>query len=368
MSISPSIRYLHLADLHLTPCQASGRCGPYDVACHACIKRAILGALRDRLSDPTTRPDLLLLAGDLTERRDSEEGLRSTTAPLTELVQAALEAGTVVVGVTGEHDGDNSTVALRNALGWKWLLRTGEANRESGVAVYGIEGRPRCERLSEDFAALRTVPGEPSVLLAHGELSALKSAEPLFDYFALGHRHRARVRSVTARAPTMAAYPGHLFSYWDGDGKAWPVHVIEGVIRRDGAVVADAVPLASRAGLPETRRMYVDYADAGSPQGTIVFENSPSAEFFEGIGVPATVESEHESGRLLRYVARLPYRSRSEMKTVLRTILDAFPTDVFVWPSTGGGWRDRADYGRRLSRLRFDEYAVKVFKRQSNTQ
>jgi DNA repair exonuclease SbcCD nuclease subunit len=365
---SRAIRFLHLADLHLTPCPSDGRCGPYDVACHACIKREILARLRERLLDRSTRLDLLLLAGDLTERRDSEEGLRWTTAPLTELVAAAKTVGTTVAGVTGEHDGEDSTTALRDMLGWTWLLRTGEVNRESGIAVFGIEGRRKCDGLAGDFAKLRTVPGETSVLLAHGELSAFKAAGPRFDYYALGHRHRAQLRPASARSSTFAAYPGHLFSYWDGDGKAWPVHVIEGVIRLDGTVAAEAFPVATKTAAPETRRMYVAHADVGRPEGTIVFEHSPGAEFFAGIGIAATVEDQKESGRFLRHVTRISYRSRAEMKGVLKAVLDGLPKDVFVWPSTGVGWRDRADYGRRLSRLRFDEYVVKVFKRQANTQ
>src|SRR5207237_5274413 len=109
--------------------------------------------------------------------------------------------------------------------------------------------------------------------------------EPRFDYYALGHLHRGRILQVRKGSHAIAAYPGHLFSYWDGDGKSWPVHIVEGSIVADGTVAARLLSLSEACGAPETRRMYIDHADAGRAAGTIVFENAPPSDFFVEAGV-----------------------------------------------------------------------------------
>src|SRR5437870_2119476 len=85
------VRFLHLADLHFMPCPRGGGCGPRVRACHVCIKTAILARLGKHITNPDTRPDLILLAGDLTELRDGDEGLRAAAAPLDKFVRLARE-------------------------------------------------------------------------------------------------------------------------------------------------------------------------------------------------------------------------------------------------------------------------------------
>ena len=364
------VRFLHLADLHLTPCPCGGGCGPYQPACHACIKAAILERLQRRISSPATRPDLVLIAGDLTERRDGKGSLRTTAAPLDAFVQAAKAQGSTVVGITGEHDGLDSTLELRKALGWDWLLRSGEVNRSTGVAVHGIEGRPNRAGVAHDLGKLRRADSEPSILLVHDELRTVRAAGGMpFDYYAMGHLHRGRIKTLDRNSRAVAGYPGHLFSYWDGDGKSWPVHVIEGTISNDGTVKAELVPLSREAEVPETRRMYVDCSDAGRSSGTIVFENSPGSSFFTDATIQAELEDQSDGGVVYRRIARLPYSSREQMQDLLRSVLERLPGDVFVTPSTGGGWTDRlTDYGSTIARRRFPEFVTKTFKKSANTQ
>jgi 3',5'-cyclic AMP phosphodiesterase CpdA len=110
------IRFLHLADLHLLPCPNGGHCTLKPRACHVCIKKEILARLGEWIIQPATRPDLLLLGGDLTELRDGHPDVPSWTAPLDKLVRIARAQGIVVAGVTGEHDGENSTARLQSEL------------------------------------------------------------------------------------------------------------------------------------------------------------------------------------------------------------------------------------------------------------
>lgn len=363
-------RFLHLSDLHLMPCPHGGACGPNDAACHACIKRMLLERLRERISTPQCRPDLILIAGDLTERRDCASHLRSATEPLERLVRAARDQNIVVCGITGDHDGADATAALRKELKWDWLLHSGEVNRDSGVAVHGVEGRPNRAGAGTDFRALRPEPGEPSIVLVHDELRTLRTPEsPRFDYFAMGHLHRGRIKPLARGSRGVAAYPGHLFSYWDGDGKSWPSYVIEGTISARGDVSAELLSLSQAFDAPETRRMYIAHADAGRPEGTVVFENAPPEDFFRRLNIDAEVADQLDGGAVYRRLARLKYASHIRRDEVLRRVLENLPDDVFVTPSTGGGWRDRlADYGRSIVARRFSEFVAKTHKRSANTQ
>lgn len=371
MAISNGVlRFLHLADLHLMACPRRGACGRAHAACHVCIKRNILNALELRISNADTRPGLILLSGDLTEMREHGFDLRAAVEPLDSLVRSAQKLGIAIAGITGDHDGEDGTAKLRASLGWDWLLRTGEVNRETGVAVYGVEGRPNRIGAEEGLASLRRVPGEPSIVLLHGDARLVRAdLGAMFDYYAMGHMHRGRIRRVGKDKRSVLGFPGHLFSYWDGDGKPWPVHVIEGTIAGNGSVDAALVSLSKELGAPETRRLFVDFSDFGRPHGTIVFENAPPASVFAEISLEATVDPQMADGAPYRNVARIPYRSRAEMSDVLARVLKRLPRDVFVSPSTGGGWRDRvADYGDAIVNHRFAEFVEKTFKRSAGTQ
>jgi hypothetical protein len=115
--------------------------------------------------------------------------------------------------------------------------------------------------------------------------------------------------------------------------------------------------------------MFVDFSDASRPNGTIVFENAPPASVFAELSIEATVEEQAADGAAYRNVARLPYHSRAELADLLARVLRRLPRDVFVSPSTGGGWRDRvADYGDAIVTRRFPEFLSKTFKRSAGTQ
>jgi len=129
------VHFMHLADLHLTPCPRTGSCGPDDPACDSCIKAKILEGLGGRFEHPRTRPDLVLLAGDLTdlwEGYHGPKGLRKAAEPLTRFVEKARSHGVVVAGVTGEHDGDGSPRAGSSAA---WTGRSPQPLRRGQHAT-----------------------------------------------------------------------------------------------------------------------------------------------------------------------------------------------------------------------------------------
>lgn len=368
------VHFLHLADLHLSPCPRSGNCGPDDPACDSCIKAKILEGLCARFDHPRTRPDLVLLAGDLTdlwEDYKGPRGLRTVAAPLTRFAEKARTNGVVVAGVTGEHDGEESTKTFRKILGWDWLLKSGEINDETGAHVHGVEGRPKQAGVGDDIRSVKPSDGAPAVLLAHADWPKVpRDHAAAFSYCALGHLHWLKVGRLSPGVSTIAGYPGHLFSYWDGCGKAWPVHAITGEIHADGRVHVNPMPLTLAAGAPETRRMYVDASDAENSWGTLVFENPPDARFFADLGVCAQFEEQFDPafGNLYRRVARVRYTSHAHLERLMRAALEQHTGDVFVTPATGRGSNDRVkDWGRALLGERFDAFAKNTFKRDEKT-
>ena len=141
MVAAKGVRFLHLSDLHLMACERQGACGPDVPACHVCIKQTMLSALAHYIRAPETRPDLLLISGDLTELRDRTTDLRAVVAPLQQLLAAARECGVAVAGITGEHDGHGATAALRSAFGWSWLLAAGRWRLAAPRWSYGARRR-----------------------------------------------------------------------------------------------------------------------------------------------------------------------------------------------------------------------------------
>jgi hypothetical protein len=159
-----------------------------------------------------------------------------------------------------------------------------------------------------------------------------------------------------------------LFSYWDGDGKAWPVHIVEGTIANDGLVTAKLRRLSELVGAPETRRLFVDFQDKEKPAGTITLENAPSNAFFAAATIAATV-SGPERSHAGRYIAKIGYESRAQMHDILVRIVGGLPDDVFVSPATSKGWHDRFAYrGSAIGARQIDELLVKIFKRSANAQ
>ena len=366
------VRFLHLADLHLMVCDNDDACGPNDPACHPCIKAKILDGLHAHLGDPQTKPDLLLLAGDLTESCATRKEREKATAPLERLVSTALKNGVVVAGVTGEHDGVASTSRLRRGLGWKWLLGSGDVNRETGVAVHGVEGQPKQRGVEAAIRATAPRAGEPAILLAHVDWSKVpRTHASLFQYCAFGHLHWAKFGPLSAGSRTTVGYPGHLFSYWDGCGKAWPVHALEGEIFSDGRVVVKTIPLSGRGATPETRRIYVDASAAGRRRGVVVFENAPNEAFFSELGVEPIFEHDMDPvfHNVYCRVVRVRYDSKEHLRHILRQALVRHAEDVFVTPSPGRDWASRIkDYGRALVGERFERFASETFKRSAGTQ
>ena len=354
-------RFWHLSDLHLTSCLDDGRCGCGEDACSARIKAESLKRLADELERTHTPPNMLFLTGDITEL-DCEEAAARFLEPI---LRAATKRETEVYGILGTDGHDGSTRANSKAPGWGWLLKTGDVRMSrSGVAVVGVS-EPTvsdCRRA----AAILMPPACPSVLLVHdGDIDS----ERPFNYRALGHIHTADV--VRHDDHHVSGRPGHLYSYWDGPGKAWPVFMIAGTISvANGRVRAWRCALeAEPFNVPATRQIYGDIGGYDARAGNLYLVHAPAEpRFYRQVQPePTYVEFLQRTGAIK---ATYRFTSKSSRDDIIHGILEACPDDVFVSPATGKGNADRvATWGRRLlDGPRFEEFVEKTFKRSENTQ
>jgi len=359
------VRFWHLSDLHLYPCNGpDGDCDCEEETCAVSIKRDLLKAIAHDLRHTPTPPQLLLLTGDIFER--TENKTLDAARFLQPLFDAASARGTEVFGILGDdgHDGDVRKNAAK--LGWGWLMKAREVRvHGSGVKVVAVDAGSEAE-VKKAVGALPE-PGGPSILLAHASEVA---ADTPHNYRALGHIHTACIARFDESH--VSGRPGHLYSYWDGPGKAWPVFMIAGIIdAKDGRVEAWRVPLEGPPYFaPATRQIYGDVGGYEQRSGALYLVHAPTERwFFEGCGLEAQyVEFLPKSGAVK---ATYRFTSKGARDDVIRKILEACPSDIFVTPATDKGYTDRIK--RRggviaASEKLFGEFVEKTFKRIEGTQ
>jgi len=353
MSSSEScVRFWHLSDLHLTwSCDAcdAGICGRTQ-ACWVAIKTNIISILAAELLRSDAPPHLLLFSGDILESAKNPSDMRLAAARLEPLLAAARARGTRILGVAGTRGHDHLVTAAKKNLGWNWLLETGQQHECGGVKVVGVNGDSEKESAAE--ARSISPPTGPSILVAH----ALKLETALnmgFNYCALGHIHWARIERRDQAH--VAAHPGHLYSYWDGSGKAWPVFILEGAIdTKDGRVMVERVPLEDPPfNVPATRQLYIDYKDRAAKSGELHLVHAPYQPWFYLDAKLPTPKLVAVNTGALR--ATFAYENLLVRDSLVRTILNRCENDIFVSLAQEDQSKRVINYGRNL--LGDDEFS-----------
>lgn len=331
--------FWHLSDLHLEM-PHEPRCAKTESACPACIKAALIERLASRLRKEP--PHLLLFGGDIFD----DDCFKADAHPLKPLLDAAKDSKTVLVGVRGQHD--RPTHELRERF--TWVLKAGEANEDTAVFVQGLPasetGSGAPERTAETLRQLadaRRHPNRPSVLLAHVNLDQFPRSdrgEGRFHYYAIGDKHLSRI--VTLGDRSVVGNPGHLYSYFDGSGKAWPTFLLSGQITEAGDVDVDRVPLQGGDLAPPTRQLYVHHRHRKTDDGELVLVNAPPEETLRDAGLQQWAVRElqptcrDDRDISLRQVT-VRYADRRTLELLVRRMLKVMPDDVFVGLSKGTG-------------------------------
>lgn len=357
------VSFWHLSDLHLDfSYESDVEARPSDFK----IKRDLLGAIARELEHMHAPPQMLLLTGDLLECEVADAP--RVTPALEPLLAAARQRHTEIYGIPGSDKHDTGLREIASQLGWDWLMKTGEVRHHpSGIEIHAVaEATDNAVQ-----AAVRNLPEPkaPSILLAHTGEVARRTPH---NYRALGHVHTPSIVCVDENHQKVSGRPGHLFSYWDGSGKAWPVCIIAGTISvRDGYVKAWRVPLeASPFFAPSTRQIYGDVGGYEKKAGSLYLVHAPTERFFyEDCGLDAEcVEFLPRTGAVK---ATYRFTSKDERDNIVRKVLSACATDVFVAPSSTGKFEDRlVVWGRACAENeeQFTKFVKHCFVRSESTQ
>lgn len=213
-----------------------------------------------------------------------------------------------------------------------------------GAGIYGLSCETNQTGLKEQFAntPLRD-DFHPNIFLGHGNRQRFHAsvvARLGFSYYALGHHHRYE---VTRRGGSDLVYPGHIFSVWDGCGKAWSTGYVIGEVTASG-ITHEFRPFTG----PETRRLSFNPFIRDGSRLLLTRDNlvGPSEQWIE------------DDETLLR--------------KLIRSTLIAYLDDYFVTPSRSSGFPTRrlSMTGRTLLEddERFEEFFARSFKETKTTQ
>jgi len=213
-----------------------------------------------------------------------------------------------------------------------------------GTGIYGLSCETNQTGLKEKIARtpVRADP-YPNIFLSHGDRKRFPASvfDRLgFSYYALGHHHRYE---VIRRGGADLVYPGHIFSVWDGCGKAWSTGYVIGEVTSSGITHV----FHAFEG-PETRRLSFNPFIRDGSRILLTRDNldGPPEQWIE------------EDDTLLREFVR----------STLADYLD----DYFVTPSRSNGFPTRrlSMTARTLleDSTRFEEFYIRSFKVTKTTQ
>ena len=213
-----------------------------------------------------------------------------------------------------------------------------------GAGIYGLSCETNQAGLKGQIAhtPLRN-DSYPNIFLSHGDRNQFPASvvsELGFSYYALGHHHR---HEVTSRGGAKLVYPGHIFSVWDGCGKAWSTGYIVGEVTPSGI----NHEFRTFKG-PKTRRISFNPFLRDGSRILVTRDNidAPSEQWIEDDG--------------------------ATLRELIRSTLVRYPDDYFVTPSRSTGYPTR-----RLSMTgkllleddeRFEEFFARSFKATKTTQ
>ncbi|MCT4785103.1 exonuclease SbcCD subunit D [Exiguobacterium aestuarii] len=212
-----------------------------------------------------------------------------------------------------------------------------------GIGIYGISCTSNQIGLTE---ALERIPPldatHPNLLLSHGRVGAFSTSRlqrHSFAYVALGDHHRY---DVIERLNTTIVYPGHLFSVWDGCGKAWETGYVIGSI--EGDTVTHTFHVFQGA---QTRRVCVNPFIRNGDHIRLTLDNIPSMK-------KEWIPDDYDT-----------------IQSLIRHLLHTYPDDYFVTPSHAKlRPRRMCMSGRRLledSSL-FESFVQRSYKATARTQ
>lgn len=326
-------RFIHIADLHHA--RHAGNAITAERTSFA-VQADKLAQLADVIREESITA--ILIAGDI-EVSDPEDFipyLKTWTA-----------LGASVYVVYGDHD--LNRLAYDDC--WRQIehvhsfLRPGYTFNEAlGAGIYGLSCETNQAGLKEQIARtpVRDDP-YPNIFLSHGGRDRFPTSVVTrlgFTYYALGHHHR--YESIR-RGGANLVYPGHVFSVWDGCGKAWPTGYVLGEVTPSGITHE----FRTFKG-PETRRISLNPFLRDGSRLWLTRDN------IDGLSEQWIEDDE------------------TALRELVRSTLSDYPDDYFVTPSRSTGYPTRrlSMTGKTLLEddNRFEEFFARSFKATKTTQ
>jgi DNA repair exonuclease SbcCD nuclease subunit len=276
--------------------------------------------------------------------------------------------------VFGEHDTRESRAELISKTSGLCSLYIMDEmafveDDDLGFNVLGMSCESKQNGFLEKFAELTPqLQTKPSIFLTHPcDLPISKMKQLGFNYYAVGHIHYHRTERIERNI--YIGRPGHLYSLWDGNGKAWPVGAIIGEFL-GGELELSWHSFANA----QTVRLFID-TFTGTDLNVLVIEN---CTYESGQKVARLVEGEWVDQKFrgifkgyLNLDIESPY-----LATLIKEILKIFPNEIFVTPSDSYKMKKKYGYSRGVFRAKtllsdpelFDEYFERIFKASKKTQ
>lgn len=354
-------RFLHISDLHFF--DSDHLKSKKDGLSHYEIKRQILGDISSIIKDHHI--GAVIISGDLE---------LNSAGNLIHFLFEWLSLDCKVFIVFGEHDTRQSRAELiSKTRGLSGLYIMDEMafveDDDLGFNVFGMSCDSKQNGFLKKFEDIKPqFQPKPAIFLTHPcDLPISKMKQLGFNYYAVGHIHYHRTERVERNI--YIGRPGHLYSLWDGNGKAWPVGAIIGEFL-DGDLELSWHPFTQA----QTLRLFID-TFTGTDQNALVIEN---CTYEKGQKISRLVEGEWVDQKF-RGIFKGHINSDLEtpyLVTLIKEILEIFPNEIFVTPSDSYKMKKKYGYSRGVFRAKtllsdpdlFEEYFERIFKASKKTQ
>ncbi len=352
--------FLHISDLHFSRYENS-KSNKEEIS-HFDIKKKIFAMITNIIDEH--KIGAVLISGDL-ELDHTEDILP--------YFNEWLKQGSKIFIVFGEHDKPNERLELIKATKNMREIYIFEEpalieDKDLSYSVYGMSCDSKQAGFKDKFNNLTSITTQkPSIFLAHPcQLPKNKIISLGFKYYALGHVHYYHSYDIENQ---QVGRPGHIYSIWDGSGKAWPVGAILGKFN-DDELVLDWL----KFNVPQTVRLYIDPYEKKDENVLLSIENCDESKANQ-------VEEIFKSGQWIDYGYKgvfnvyIPF-DISLIRKRTKSIIEVFQNEIFVTPSDPKVMKKKYGYNRACftartllaDSLMFDEYVERIIKASNKTQ
>jgi len=282
------------------------------------------------------------------------------------------EKGAKVFIVFGEHDTEEARKSLKEkteTINSVYVIEDHSVIEDESLEFYvqGLSCKTKQQDFGRDFETVTAhSSNKPGVFITHPcDISIHKMREISCKYYAVGHIHFSLIESY---GEMLKGRPGHLYSLWDGSGKAWPARAIVGEFKGEELKVS-LIDFPS----PQTVRLYTNPHKIQKNQIPLVIENCSIHE--------ADLLSMIFSGKFedegFRGVYKGYYNPESEnLEKLTRKILEVFNNSIFVTPSDSNSLKKKYGYSRGVftakslleNQILFEEFMERIPKATVKTQ